>query len=65
LVTKGSAEGSSALLIGALGTKRVVHSLRVAELGLVFTSDPALARELEGQEEARQLQAVPVVVAKK
>ena len=61
---KDSTEGSSALLIGARGTKRVVHSLRVAELGLVFISDPALAREFEAQKEARKLQAVPVTVAK-
>ncbi len=58
-----STEGESALLIGARGSQRVVYSLRFAELGQTFIYDRTLARR--AVEEARQPQAVPVIVAKK
>jgi hypothetical protein len=59
-----SGEGGSALLIGARGSQPVVYSFRVAELGETFVYDPALANR-SAVEEARQAQAVPVIVAKK
>jgi len=59
------APGESALLIGTRGTQRVIHSLRVAELGVVFVSDPALAHGRTVREEARETQVVPVLQAKK
>lgn len=59
------ATGESALLIGTRGTQRVIHSLRVAELGVVFISDPALAHGRPVREEARETQVVPVLQAKK
>jgi hypothetical protein len=43
--------------------QRVVYSLRIADLGEAFVYDRALARA--AVEEARQPQAVPVVVAEK
>ena len=57
-------EGRSALLIGFRGSQQVVHSFRLAELGETFIYDPALASQ-SAVEEARQAQAVPVIVAKK
>jgi hypothetical protein len=59
-----SSKGESALLIGYRGGQRIVHTLRIAELGQVFVYDRALAREYAVQE-ARQTQAVPVSMAKK
>lgn len=59
-----SGEGGSALLIGVRGSQPVVHSFRLAELGETFVYDPALASR-SAVEEARQAQAVPVIVAKK
>jgi hypothetical protein len=59
-----SGEGGSALLIGVRGSQPVIHSFRVAELGQTFVYDPALANR-SVVEEARQAQAVPVIVAKK
>jgi hypothetical protein len=59
------ATGESALLIGTRGTQRVIHSLRVAELGVVFVSDPALAHGRAVREEARETQVVPVLQARK
>jgi hypothetical protein len=59
-----SGEGGSALLIGTRGSRPVVHSLRLAELGETFIYDPALAGR-SAVEEARHAQAVPVIVAKK
>lgn len=61
---QNSGKGESALLIGTRGSQRVVHSFRVAEFGETFVYDPALAHQ-SAVEEARQAQAVPVVVAKK
>jgi hypothetical protein len=60
-----STTGESALLIGTRGGRQVIHSLRVAELGLVFISDPALAHGRGASTEAGKAQAVPVIVAKK
>ena len=56
--------GQSALLVAVRGSQQTVHSLRIAELGQVFVFDPSLARS-PAVEEARQTQAIPVVVAKK
>jgi hypothetical protein len=58
-----STGGESALLIAVRGSQRVVHSFRVAELGQTFIYDRTLARR--AVEEARQPQAIPVIVAKK
>jgi hypothetical protein len=61
--TRDTTNGETALLVGILGTQRVIHSFRVAELRVVFISDPALARG--GRvEEAHKTQVVPVIVAK-
>jgi len=59
-----SVKGTSALLVGRQGTQRVVYSLRIAELGTIFVYErpPAQGGALE---EARQTQAIPVLVAKK
>jgi hypothetical protein len=63
-IREDSTDGGSALLIWTRGTQRVVYSLRIAELGQAFVYErpPAHGRAAE---EARQTQAVPVVVAKK
>jgi hypothetical protein len=58
-----STEGESALLIGVRGSQQVVHSFRLADLGQTFIYDRTLARR--AVEEARQPQAVPVIVAEK
>jgi hypothetical protein len=61
-IREDSTKGESALLITTRGHQRIVHSLRIAELGQAFVYDRALARAAE---EARQTQDVPVVVAQK
>ncbi len=55
----------SALLIAGRGRQRIVHSLRLAELGEVFIYEPALAHGRGAIEEVRSQQAVPVIAAKK
>lgn len=65
LIREDGAEGPSALLIGQRGMQSVVHSFRVAELGLVFISDPELAHGGEVREEARRTKVVPVFIAQK
>jgi hypothetical protein len=58
--------GGSTLLIGYRGAQRVIHSFRVAELGVVFVSDPGLAHgRAVREEEARKTQVVPILQAKK
>jgi len=59
------ATGETALLVDNRGTQQVIHSFRVAELGVVFISDPALAHGRGLQKEAGKTQMVPVVMAKK
>jgi len=63
-IREGSAKGESALLISTGREQRVVHSLTIAELGetFVYERPPAHRRAAE---EARQMQTVPVLVAKK
>ena len=63
-ITQDSTGGESALLIAVRGSQQIVHSLRIAELDQVFIYDRALASGRE-VEEARQSQAIPVIVAKK
>jgi hypothetical protein len=63
-ITDDSTQGGSALLVGTRAGQRIVHSLRIAELGQVFVYDRALAREYALQE-AHQTQAIPVSMAKK
>ena len=58
------ASGTSALLIDTRGTERVVYSLRIAELGQVIAYDSSREHR-RAVEEARQTQAVPVLVAEK
>jgi hypothetical protein len=59
-----STTGRTALLVATRGTQQVIYSFRVADLGVVFVSDPALAHA-ERVVEAHKTQLVPVVVAKK
>jgi len=62
--TRGmSKSGGTALLVDTQGTQPVIYSLRVAELGAIFISDPALARK-SLREEASKTQVVPVAMAK-
>jgi hypothetical protein len=61
-IREDSTNGESALLIGKRGEQRVVYSLKIADLGEAFVYDRALTRAVE---EARQTQAVPIVVAEK
>ena len=63
--TKSEAQGKSALLIAGKSNQRVVHSLRLAELGEVFIYEPALARGAENVREAQIVQTLPIVVAKR
>jgi len=58
-----SIKGESELLIGTRGKQSVIYSLRVPALGMVFISDPDLARGAE--KEARNARVVPVIVASK
>jgi hypothetical protein len=59
------AKGTSALLIAGEGNHRVVHSLRLAELGEVFSYEPALARGPEDIREAHKMQTLPIMAVKK
>jgi len=63
--TKSEAQGKSALLIADKSNQRVVHSLRLAELGEVFIYEPALARRAEDVREAHKVQTLPIVAAKR
>jgi hypothetical protein len=63
-VTNGEAKGTSALLITDEGDQRVVHSLRLAELGEVFIYEPALVRGDRDVREAHTMQTLPVVAKK-
>ena len=63
--TKSEAQGKSALLIADKSNQRVVHSLRLAELGEVFIYEPALARGAENVREAQVMQTLPIVAAKR
>jgi hypothetical protein len=62
-IREDCASGNSALVINTRGTERVVHSLRIAELGEAFVYEPALAHR-RALEEARQSHAVPILQAK-
>ncbi len=55
--------GQSALLVTTRGHQRVIHSLRLAELGEVFVYDPEAASE--EIREARQTQTILVVADKR
>lgn len=63
-ITEESTKSGSALLIGTRAGQRIVHSIRIAELGQVFVYDPALAHG-HTVEEVHNTQAVPVSAAKK
>jgi hypothetical protein len=63
-VTEESTKGRSALLIGTRAGQRIVHSVRIFELGQVFVYDPALAHG-RAAGEANRIQVVPLSVAKK
>lgn len=54
----------SALLIASRGGQRIVHSLKLAELGEVFVYDAALARGRGTSENARGTEPVRVLAAK-
>jgi hypothetical protein len=64
-VTKSETRGTSALLIANDGDQRVVHSLRLAELGEVLIFEPALAHSATDIREAHTMETLPLVVAKK
>jgi hypothetical protein len=64
-VTNGKAQGTSALLIANDGDQRVVHSLRLAELGEVFIFEPALARGVGDVREAHTMETLPLLATKK
>jgi hypothetical protein len=64
-VTKSEARGTSALLIANDGDQRVVHSLRLAELGEVFIFEPAFARGVGDVREAHTMETLPLLAAKK
>jgi hypothetical protein len=55
--------GQSALLVVNTGNQRVIHSLRLAELGEVFVYDSKAARE--EVREASQTETVPIIAMKK
>ena len=57
------AKGRSALLVASEANQRVVHSLRLAELGEVFVYETALSAT--NVREANAMQALPVLAAKK
>jgi hypothetical protein len=57
-----SSTGQSALLVTTRGNQRVIHSLRLAELGEVFVYDSKAANE--EIREARQTEPIVVVAAK-
>ena len=59
----GNKNGVNALLIKEKDGQPTVHSLALAELGMVLIYDPSLARETV--QEARVSRAVPVMWAKK
>jgi len=63
-LTVGEAQGESALLITREGNQAVVQSLRLAELGVAFTYEPAPRHGTKGVEEARTMQALPVTAEK-
>jgi hypothetical protein len=62
-IRESSTAGESELLIGTRGKQRVIYSIRLPEIGMVFISDPYFQRR--EQQEVRDTQAVPVVVAAK
>ena len=64
-VTKTEAKGTSALLLADEGDQRVVHSLRLAELGEVFIYEPTLVRGNRDVREAQTMGTLPVVATKK
>ena len=59
----GHTNGINALLISEKGGQLIVHSLALADLGVVLIYDPSLAQE--PVKEARAKQSVPVMSAKK
>jgi hypothetical protein len=59
-----STTGENELLVDTQGKRRVIYSLRLPKLGMVFISNPTLARGGK-HEEARKTQVVPVIVAAK
>jgi hypothetical protein len=62
-VRTGKTNGMNALLIKEKNGQLEVHSLALADLGMVLIYDPALARETV--QEARLSQTVPVMWAKR
>jgi len=57
--------GQNALLITTRRGKNIVHSLALADLGVVLVYDPSLAHEKPSVEEAQAKHFVPLVSAKK
>ncbi len=58
-----SKEGNSALLITTRGHQHVIYTLRLAETGQLFVSDPELARRVREQE--KETKTIPVLQAAK
>ncbi len=63
-IREDSTKGDSALLIATRRGRRIIHSLRIAQLGQVFVYDPALAHA-HVVEQVGDTPVVPVVVAEK
>jgi len=63
-VTSSEAQGASALFISDEG-ERVVQSMQVAELGEIFIYKPARLRGTEDVREARKVQTLSIMEAKK
>ena len=61
----GHTNGVNALLIKEKGGQLIVHSLALADLGVVLIYEPSLAHEKPLVQEARNAQSVPVTSANK
>lgn len=63
-IRDGANGQASALLIAIRGNQRIIHSLRVAELGETYVFNPALAHPRR-VEEVRRIPVIPVLEAQK
>jgi len=61
----GYTNGVNALLIRERGGQLVVHSLALADLGVVLIYEPSLVHERPLVQEARNARAVPIISGKK
>jgi hypothetical protein len=61
-IAEDSKAGNSALLIVTRGGKHIIYTLRLAETGQMFVSDPELARQVREQE--KETKVIPILQAK-